>query len=414
MTHPEPAAVHAARPADPEPAAPDGVDTRTVRDARIVLGCLLEPGSAALHRLVTAHGPVEALDRLASGLESGPLAEAAALRLQGRPAVELAERLWERAARLGVRVITPESAEWPAQLADLRHISRDTSSTIDRDTFPPQSIWLRGPHPLGEVAGRSVALVGARANTVYGAHAAAELGYGLADRGWTVLSGGAYGIDAVAHRAALAAGGLTVAVLACGVDRPYPLSNSALFEQIAEEGLLISEWPPGTAPFKMRFLVRNRVIAALARGTVLVEAGARSGARQTLRRARELGRAAMAVPGPITSEMSVGCHEELRRGPDEPVRLVATVDQVLEEVGGIGDLAPVPRGAQQPLDALDPVERQLVDAVPRRGAAHAPEIAAEAGVSLRDALARLPSLALRGHLREQSGAYSRPRPARRP
>jgi DNA processing protein len=386
-----------------------GADDRQVRDARIVLGCLVEPGSAALHRLVTAYGPVEAQDRLTSGLEPGPLAEAAALRLQGRSAAELAERLWERAARLGVRVITPESAEWPGRLADLRHISREGPSTIDRDTFPPQSVWLRGPHLLAEAVERSVSLVGARANTVYGAHAAAELGYGLAGRGWTVISGGAYGIDAVAHRAALAAGGLTVAVLACGVDRPYPLTNSALFEQIAEEGLLISEWPPGTAPFKLRFLVRNRVIAALSRGTVLVEAGARSGARQTLRRARELGRAAMAVPGPITSEVSVGCHEELRREPHEPVRLVASVEHVLEEVGGVGDLAPVPRGAQRPLDGLDPVEQQLVDAVPRRGSAHASQIAVDAGVPLRDALAKLPSLALRGHLREQSGSYSRPR-----
>jgi DNA processing protein len=315
--------------------------------------------------------------------------------------------------RLGVRVVTPESGEWPARLAELRHISTDGRSTIDRDTYPPQCLWLRGPHRLDDAVERSVALVGARANTDYGAHAAAELGYGLADRGWTVVSGGAYGIDAVAHRAALAAGGLTAAVLACGVDRPYPLTNSALFEQIAEEGLLLSEWPPGTAPFKVRFLVRNRVIAALSRGTVLVEAGARSGARQTLRRARQLRRPAMAVPGPVTSEQSVGCHEELRRDPHEPVRLVATVEHVLEEVGGIGELAPVPRGAHRPLDALDPVERQLVDAVPRRGGAYAEHIAADAGVSLRDALAILPSLALRGHLREHGGGYARPLPPRR-
>lgn len=388
-------------------------DAQRVRDARLVLGCLVEPGSKALHQLVTAYGPVAALDRLASGRESGPLAEAAALRLNGRDPAELAERLWDRTHRLGVRVITPESDEWPARLDDLRHISLEERGAIDRDTFPPQCVWLRGPHRLDEAVERSVSMVGARANTIYGGHAAAELGYGLAGRGWTVVSGGAYGIDAIAHRAALAAGGLTVAVLACGVDRPYPLTNSALFEQIAEEGLLISEWPPGTAPFKVRFLVRNRVIAALSRGTVLVEAGARSGARQTLRRTRQLRRAAMAVPGPITSELSVGCHEELRREPHEQVRLVATTEQVLEEVGGIGELAPVPRGAGRPTDALDPVERQLVDAVPRRGGAHAERIAVDAGVSLRDALAKLPSLALRGHLREHADGYARPLPVRR-
>lgn len=390
----------------------DSADGQAVHDARLVLGSLVEPGSRRLYELVTAYGPVEALDRLAAGHESGPLAEAAALRLHGRPTAELADRLRERADRLGVRVITPESGEWPARLADLRHISVDGPHTIDRDTYPPQCVWLRGPHRLDDAVERSVAMVGARANTVYGTHAATELGYGLADRGWTVVSGGAYGIDAVAHRAALAAGGLTVAVLACGVDRPYPLSNTALFDQIAEEGLLISEWPPGTAPFKVRFLVRNRVIAALSRGTVLVEAAARSGARQTLRRARQLSRAAMAVPGPVTSEMSVGCHEELRREPHEPVRLVSTVEQVLEEVGGIGELAPVPRGAARPQDALDPLEQQLVDAVPRRGGAYAEQIAADAGVSLRAALAVLPSLALRGHLREHGGGYARPLPAR--
>lgn len=388
-------------------------DGQAVRDARIVLGSLVEPGSRSLYELVAAYGPVEALDRLARGRESGPLAEAAALRLHGRPTAEFAARLWERSDRLGVRILTPESGEWPARLADLRHISVDGPNTIDRDTYPPQCVWLRGPHRLDDAVERSVAMVGARANTVYGGHAATELGYGLADRGWTVVSGGAYGIDAIAHRAALAAGGLTVAVLACGVDRPYPLSNTALFDQIAEEGLLLSEWPPGTAPFKVRFLVRNRVIAALSRGTVLVEAAARSGARQTLRRARQLRRAAMAVPGPITSEMSVGCHEELRREPHEPVRPVTTVAQVLEEVGGIGELAPVPRGADRPLDVLDPVERQLVDAVPRRGGAYAEQIAADAKVSLRAALAILPSLALRGHLREHGGGFARPLPAGR-
>ncbi|MEU7821030.1 DNA-processing protein DprA [Catellatospora sp. NPDC049133] len=391
----------------------DSADERAVRDARLVLGSLVEPGSRRLYELVTAYGPVEALDRLAAGHESGPLAEAAELRLNGRPHAELAERLRERAERLGVRVLTPESGEWPARLADLRHISVDGPNTIDRDTYPPHCLWLRGPHRLDDAVERSVAMVGARANTVYGTHAATELGYGLADRGWTVVSGGAYGIDAVAHRAALAAGGLTVAVLACGVDRPYPQSNSNLFDQIAEEGLLISEWPPGTAPFKVRFLVRNRVIAALSRGTVLVEAAARSGARQTLRRARQLRRAAMAVPGPVTSELSVGCHEELRREPHEPVRLVSTVEQVLEEVGGIGELAPVPRGAARPQDVLDPMEKQLVDAVPRRGGAYAEQIAADAGVSLRGALAILPSLVLRGHLREHGGGYARPLPDRR-
>ncbi|MFD0596236.1 DNA-processing protein DprA [Catellatospora coxensis] len=366
--------------------------------------------------------PVRAGHRVRPGGGAGPARRGTRERAAGgggdvaaeRPAARGARRTAPGARRAAGRAgAHPESGEWPARLADLRHISVDGPNTIDRDTYPPHCLWLRGPHRLDDTVERSVAMVGARANTVYGTHAATELGYGLADRGWTVVSGGAYGIDAVAHRAALAAGGLTVAVLACGVDRPYPLSNNNLFDQIAEEGLLISEWPPGTAPFKVRFLVRNRVIAALSRGTVLVEAAARSGARQTLRRARQLRRAAMAVPGPVTSELSVGCHEELRREPHEPVRLVSTVEQVLEEVGGIGELAPVPRGAARPQDVLDPMERQLVDAVPRRGGAYAEQIAADAGVSLRGALAILPSLVLRGHLREHGGGYARPLPARK-
>src|SRR5205823_12763981 len=135
-------------------------------------------------------------------------------------------------------------------------------------------------------------------------------------------------------------GGTTVAVLACGIDRPYPAAHTSLFERIADEGLLLSEWPPGAAPHRQRFLIRNRVIAAATRGTVVVEAAIRSGARQTLGRARLLGRAAMAVPGPVTSALSAGCHEELRR---LDTRLVTSVAEVLEEVGRIGDdLAPPP------------------------------------------------------------------------
>jgi DNA processing protein len=382
-----------------------------VRTARIVLGWIVEPGNKHLHRLVSAYGPVEALTMICAGHAEASLAEAAATRLNGHDPREVADKLWERSSRLGVRIITPETPGWPSSLDDLTRISVEGRGTVDRDTYPPQCLWLRGPERLDEVVERSVALIGARACTTYGTHVAAELGYGLADRGWTVVSGGAYGIDAVAHRGALAATGITVAVLACGVDRPYPMSNSALFEQIAEEGLLISEWPPGTAPYKVRFLVRNRVIAALTRGTVLVEASARSGARQTLRRARQLGRRAMAVPGPVTSEASVGCHDELRRDGAEQARLVTSVDQVLEEVGRIGELAEIARGPEQPHDGLDPIEILLLDAAPRRGGAQPTKIAAAAGVSLRDALAKLPSLAMRGHLREHSGGYVRPLPS---
>src|SRR5262249_45616384 len=148
--------------------------------------------------------------------------------------------------------------------------------------------------------------------TSYGLQLAAELAYGLADSGWTVISGGAYGIDAAAHRGALAAHGRTVVVLACGIDTVYPLGHAGLFERISERGLMLTEWPPGAVAFRTRFLVRNRLIAALSRGTVVVEAAARSGARSTARRARELDRVLMACPGPATSAMSLGCHTEIR------------------------------------------------------------------------------------------------------
>jgi DNA processing protein len=218
------------------------------------------------------------------------------------------------------------------------------------------------------------------------------------------VSGGAYGIDAAAHRGALAAGGLTAAVLACGVDRAYPAAHANLFERIVEEGLLVSEWPPGAAPHRHRFLIRNRVIAALGRGTVVVEASARSGARHTLGRAALLGRAVMAVPGPVTSAMSVGCHQVLRYCG---VRPVASYAEVLEEVGRIGDdLAPVPRGPEDQLDRIGPELSRILDGVPLRGAADAGQIAAAAGVPLRDVLRALPALESAGHVVARDGGYA--------
>src|SRR5262249_3667012 len=162
---------------------------------------------------------------------------------------------------------------------------------------------------LAEACERAVAIVGSRASTSYGDHIATDLAYSLAEQGWTIVSGGAYGIDTAAHRGALAAHGCTIAVLACGIDRPYPTPNASLFDRIGENGLLFSEWPPGPDPHRHRFLIRNRVIAAAGRGTVMVEAGRRSGARFTLARAHRLNRVCVAVPGPVTSAMSVGCHD---------------------------------------------------------------------------------------------------------
>jgi DNA processing protein len=390
---------------------PAGADAATTMDAarlaRAALAWLIEPGSRDLHELVAGDGPVRTLRRLVSGeLPAGTLRGAAEARLRAADPRRVAADALARARRLGARLVIPEDDEWPACLDDLTTISNPAAERrVDRDTLPPLCLWVRGPWPLAQALDRSVAVVGARAATSYGTHVAADLGHGLAERGWTVVSGGAHGVDAAAHRGALAAGGITVAVLACGVDRPYPAGNTGLFDRIAERGLLVSEWPPGAAPFRHRFLIRNRVIAAATQGTVVVEASARSGAKQTLGRALRLERRAMVVPGPITSAMSVGCHELLREYP--ATRLVTGVPQVLEEVGRIGDdLAPVERGPEHPRDALDSTASALLDAMPRRRAAGLEEIAASAGVDLRDVMRKLPLLAHLGFVVERDGGYA--------
>jgi len=383
---------------------PVGSTVDGARRAYIALSCLVEPGNRDLGIAVTQDGPVRTLDRLLAGRLPGRLLAAAAPRLRAEHPLRIADAASAEADRLGARLVTPLDKEWPAQLADLVRISFETDRRIDRDTFPPLCLWVRGSWPLADVLQRSVAVVGARAATEYGDHVATELAYGLAERGWTVVSGGAYGIDAAAHRGALAANGTTVAVLACGVDRPYPAGNTNLFERIAETGLLISEWPPGAEPHRHRFLIRNRVIAALTRGTVIVEAAARSGATATLRRATQLRRAAMAVPGPVTSAMSVGTHEWLRR---DDTRLVTGWQHVLEEVGAIGtDLAPVPRGPEHAHDRLDAGSAQVLEAVPLRRVASPDDIAANAGLAVPDALRALGVLLAGGYVVQRHGGYT--------
>jgi DNA processing protein len=364
--------------------------TQATRLARIALGLLVEPGHRDLGELVGQVGATVALDRLRTGTVAPGLLAAVRPRWGPADPLDIAGRALERAERLGVRIVTPEDDEWPPQLQDLVRISQPVSDPIRRNTYPPHCIWVRGPWPLAETCERSVAVVGARASTAYGEHVAGDLGYGLAERGWTVVSGGAFGIDAAAHRGAMAAGGRTVAVLACGIERPYPVSHAALFERIAETGLVLSEWPPGADPHRHRFLIRNRVIAAATRGTVMVEANLRSGARFTLHRARALNRMVMVVPGPVTSAMSVGSHEELRV---ENTVLVTGVAHVIDAVGSIGDdLAPVLRAPEGRRDQLTPLQRQVLDGVRPRKLLTAEEIAAAVGVSARDARRALPAL----------------------
>ncbi|MCW3843693.1 DNA-protecting protein DprA [Micromonospora yasonensis] len=382
------------------------------RLARIALTWLAEPGTRAVHRLVEELGPVAALDLLLDGgAPDRSLRAAVAARSVGGNARAVAEQALARAERLGARLITPDDDEWPVRVAELQRLRLSGADRkVDLETAPPLCFWARGAWPLAQAFDRSVAVVGARAATPYGTHVATELGYGLADRGWAVVSGGAFGIDAAAHRGALTAGGLTVAVLACGLDRPYPVGNTALFDRIAETGLLVSEWMPAAEPLRPRFLIRNRVIAAATRGTVLVEAAARSGATQTLNRALGVGRPGMVVPGPVTSAMSVGAHETLREQPG--ARLVTGVAHVLEEVGRVGDdLAPPARAPERLRDRLDDEATQVLEALPRRRPLALESIASRAGVALRTAMRKLSMLEELGLVVRRDDGYALAPPA---
>jgi DNA processing protein len=281
------------------------------------------------------------------------------------------------------RLIIPGDAEWPTQLDDLG----DTRPIV---------LWLQGTADLRLTCVNSVAIVGSRAATGYGQHVAVELAAALAEKGISTISGGAYGIDAGAHRGALAAGGDTVAVLAGGLSFGYPRGNRALFEAIAAQGVLVSECPPDAGPTRPGFLVRNRIIAALSRGVVVVEAALRSGALNSARHARELCRPVMAVPGPVTSEYSAGCHELIR---DYGAMLVTCAADVLGHVVLAGDRAEHagPRsGPATARDLLDPVAVAVLEEVPLRGGRGPASIAVRAGVDLDTALGCLGVLAACG------------------
>jgi DNA processing protein len=340
----------------------------------------------------------------AVGAVSAVVAEGARNRLEGSdPDLDL-----QQLARSGGGVVLPSDPEWPA--------SRLTwSRSGPALQAPPLALFVRGRPGLAGVVERSVAVVGARAATTYGEHVAAELGLGLADRGCTVVSGGAYGIDGAAHRGALTSTGApTLAVLACGVDVAYPRGNDRLLARIGEEGLLVSEHVPGSSPTRLRFLVRNRLIAALSRGTVVVEAALRSGSLSTAGRAQDLTRHVMAVPGPVTSSMSGGCHALLQGPP--PAQLVTGVDDVLALVGDLGtDDAPVRRGPARARDGLSETVRRVLDAVPVRGGAGEATLAREAGVPVLVVQQVLPPLLVAGLVqRSETGWRLTPLGAEKP
>jgi DNA processing protein len=264
-------------------------------------------------------------------------------------------------------------------------------------------LWLRGVGDLGTLVQRSVAIVGARASSSYGDTVSGELGHELADAGWTVVSGGAFGIDAAAHRGALSADGPTIAVLACGVDVGYPPANTALFNAIAEDHLLVSELPPGAHPTRVRFLSRNRLIAAMTVGTVVVEAAIRSGARNTANWAVACNRQLMAVPGSVYSALSVTPHLLIRDGQ---AVMITSSAEALEMLSAIGDqLLPRRSGPLRPTDVLDEGRLAVFEAVSRTRYRTVGEIAVTADVSVPQCLAELDALAEAGMVQSGPGGW---------
>lgn len=379
--------------------------------ARVAWSRLAEPGDGMAGALIHAIGAAGSLRLLIEGATARALAAAVASHGE-----ELANASWKaaidrwlprldqratlddiaRANHAGIRLLIPESAAWPEALNDL-------------GAHAPTVLWLRGDHSY--LAERQLAVVGARAVSSYGAHVTAELVDGVCRAGCAVTSGAAYGVDAVAHRTALATGGITIAVLAGGVDRPYPAAHEALLDQIAERGVVCSEMVPGAAPTRWRFLQRNRLIAALSEATLVTEAGVRSGTINTAGHASELGRALGAVPGPVTSAGSAGCHRLIREYGAALVTNVAEACELmgitLEDnmilgapgAGGVAghssgrssDRSPASSGSAPREPSL---HQRVLDALPLRGSHDLDEIVRRAGVSPREAIATLAELEL--------------------
>lgn len=380
---------------EPAPTVPD-----EERLARLALARVVEPGNRAVAAVLEKLPATAVWEDLRRGVGPDRLGQQALDGVVERARGYEPRRDLERLEAVGGRVVCPGDEEWPAVLTWPSGVMTGDV----RELAAPWALCVRGPHRLDQVAASSVALVGARAASPYGTHVAQELGLRLADSGVAVVSGGAYGIDGAAHRGALAAGAApTVAVLACGVDVAYPKGHDRLLAQIARDGLLVSEVPPGSSPTRVRFLVRNRLIAALARGTVVVEAALRSGSLSTAGRAQDLGRVVMAVPGPVTSAMSAGCHALLRDGR---AALVTDAADVLSLVGRVGDhLRPVERGRADPRDGLSETVRRVLDAVPVRAAAGVGSIARTAGVSVLVAQQVLPALLVSGLVERVDGLW---------
>jgi DNA processing protein len=373
--------------------------------AAAYLSRVAEPASVPLWMFVQHCGYPAAAAAVRAGNVPAEVASCTeARRTAADPEADLAA-----AERNGIRLVTPTDADWPHfAFAALQATGQQRAAQWQAgvrvrpqrgELIPPLALWVRGSASLATVGLRSVAVVGSRAATAYGEHIASEFSYGLAQREVVVVSGGAYGIDAAAHRGALAAGGCSVLVSAGGLDRPYPSGHRHLYDRTAEQGLLVSERPPGSAPHRQRFLSRNRLIAALGTATLVVEAAHRSGALNSAGYARDLGRPVLAVPGPVTSAMSSGCHRLIQREED-PARLVTSVAEVLSYCGSAEleerDAAAAP-ASQRAYDNLDLVARSVLDGFPGRGhSVTEAELSRLSGQPISQVIAALPVLQAAG------------------
>lgn len=394
---------------------PAWYDPDDERTCRAVWSRIAEPGDDHAYRRVARLGPGRALRTVVEpGCLDGDAAYRAVIAEEiratvgpyrdpvGRWRVRLPDVDPRRdaltASRVAARFLVPGDPEWPERLADL-------------GDGQPFCLWVRGQADLAQRCASSVSIVGARACSGYGEVTTRELAAGCVGHGLTVVSGAAYGIDAVAHRAALSLGGGTVAVLACGIDRAYPRGNESLIEAIADAGCVVTEIPPGASPTRWRFLERNRIIAAISRGTVVVEAAWRSGAAGTAGRALDLGRPVGAVPGPVTASTSAGCHRLLRSG----ATCVTDADEILELVSPIGTVdLPDRTGPTADHDGLDPAQVRVLDALPLRRGVPLARVARTAGLEDRDVIAVLGRLELLGLAEQTDGGWRRARRAPEP
>lgn len=312
--------------------------------ARLSLSHAAEPGDPNLGRRIHQIGARATVEEIKSGVSNLPNASWLRSRLSA---------LDDPLATLqsGARYITPGSSEWPRAFDDLGPLS-------------PIGLFAKGSGEMADFLSKSISVVGTRSASSYGKHVTAELSSELAHVGFCIVSGAAFGVDAVAHKAALEVGGKTLAVLPGGVDDDYPLAHHELLADIRASGLAVSEVPNGAHPTRPRFLQRNRVIAALTPGTLITEAPLRSGALNTARWASSLLRIVMAVPGAVHAPMSMGTNRLIR---EREAELVASPDDAIECLGPIGEaITKDVSNPQTELDLLAGVDSEVFEALPAR------------------------------------------------